>query len=248
MMNLSFPDLSFAVVPLNPGRVLMRESEGARTEERSGRFGRRDRRLHSTESVAGRLKLGGPLAAQITDTYADDDGDLLAFMADSGFGWRLIHSAVSFENDEGDPRFEGALLTLTLSGEAEAIAWSLLPESASTPLEISNGFTVSPELAFAGASASPGAVSHGKTRQGKDVYLSASGLMEDTVKWKFKRTKTVELDGSHRLVMVARGARGAKAQVTATLEGSVRTGRLPGPLRKTEKFGPSALPSVDLSF
>jgi hypothetical protein len=196
------------------------------------------------------VKFGGPLAVPIGTAEVDGDAALLAFMKEEEASWQLVHSAVTFDAEDGDPDLETAAVRLAFGGPngATTVAWSMLPESASTPYDVNRGFSLGPEVKLSAVGASAGSIDGAKTHHGEDVYLRAGGLFTQSPEWKFKRTKTVKLAGSYRLVMVARGLRGTTAQLAVTLEGSVRNGRLPGPLKKTTKLVPTTAPGIELTF
>jgi hypothetical protein len=202
-------------------------------------------REHGPASLSRRLCFGGPFPVPIGPNDVRDDPDLLTFIRAEAATTRyvLVHSAVSFCSEPGDPQLHTAAVRMSLSdrgGGPGVVAWSLMPTVLATPVETKRAFSVGPTLKLHGTELSAGSITGETTRDHDEFFLSATGLLTGYPGWDFKRTASVDLHGTHRLVMIVRAATGRPAQLSVTLAASVRTGKAPKLFRKTlELAGPN---------
>ena len=237
MTEFDYPELSLKSVDLAPSDPQFRRASTA-----------------PRELLSDRLHFGGPVAVPIGTNDVDVDTDLVAFIRGEAATARyvLVHSALTFHSDPGDPEFESAEVLMDLSDETgtlEVIAWSLLPQSAAMPFETSRGFALGPSLKLSGVDLTVGSVDGTTTRHGHDVFLRAIDELTSHAGWKFQRTPTVELDGSYRLVMIVRASALGKAQLSVTLAATVRaSGLRPRRFRSVLPLGGVEGPSSKLEF
>lgn len=189
----------------------------------------------STQRLDDRLEFGGPIARVLTPSDANDDADLAAFIAREWEAARYaqVHCAISF--NAGDTPLASAAVELQLaspSSEPPPIAWSLSPEVAATPFELTTSFSVGPKLKILGAEAGA-EIGESKTAHGEDAFLRSTGLLTGRPSWVFARRKTVELEGSYRLILIIRTPAGAPLEVTVTLRASLAHRGVPQLFRKT---------------
>jgi hypothetical protein len=162
--------------------------------------------------------------------------------------WQLVHSAVTFPKSQDGAELDTATVELRLEGSPEILAWSMLPDVASTPIEIGGGFSIGPSLKLKMVEASAGTFNRQTTRRGAEAFIVSEELLTSRPRWRFKRTKAVKLEGAHRLVMIVQAPVGTKAQLAVSLGGSIRTGRRPGWLKRTQELETTAGPSISLAF
>jgi hypothetical protein len=238
MIELQYPDLE--VVPV---KLLAADDLGLGPARRDGAD-------EAGYSLPRRLHFGGPLAVPLGPDDVQGDPNLVTLVRNDAATIRyvLVHSALSFHTDAGDPALERASVLIKLSDEAgasEVKAVSLLPQSASTPYETTGGFSLSPSLQLGGAGGSLGSYGRTKTEHGEDFFLRAMDEGSDHPGWKFERTSTVKLDGSYRLVMVVRASATGRARISVTLEASVREGRI---FRKEVVLTGPEGPTTEMTF
>jgi hypothetical protein len=238
MIEFPYPELTYTSFVLRP--------EGFWSRPRLGVPGARGRRV-DPDSLPTRIQLGGPLATPLLVSDVKDNPDLVTFMRDEEASWQLVHSGVTFQTGPGDRELETGDVRLHLRG-ADAVAWSLLPELASTPIQTTESFTFAPRLKLAAVEASLGEIEKSKTQQGQTPYLRADGLLSSDPVWRFKRTDMVTLDGTYRLVMVVRASVGVTARLGVTLGGSVRPPFLFRAVRKAVQLRPAQGPTIELRF
>jgi len=238
MVEFPYPQLTYTNVDLRP--------EGFWSRPRLGVPGARSRRV-DPDSLPTRIQFGGPLATPLLVSDVQNDPDLVAFMRNAKASWQLVHSGVTFQTGSGDRELETGDVQLHLRG-ADAVAWSLLPELASTPIETAASFSFAPNLTLAGWGGSLGDAGKTATQQGQEPYLRADGLMGSDPAWRFKRTDMVTLDGTYRLVMVVRASVGATARLGVTLGGSVRPPFLLRKVKKAVQLRPAPGPTIELRF
>jgi hypothetical protein len=238
MVEFPYPELSYTNFALRP--------EGFWSRPRLRVPGARARGA-DPDSLPTRIQFGGPIATPLLAKDVQDNPDLVAFMRDEKDGWQLVHSGVTFEMGGGDRELETADVQLQLSG-GKAIAWSLLPEVASTPIQRTVSYTFAPQLKLAAVEASGGSVSGSEVQSGQTPYLRAKGLLGSQPAWRFERTDMMSLDGTFRLVMVVRASLGVTAKLAVTLGGSVRPPLLFRPVRKAVQLRPAPGPTIELRF
>src|SRR5436305_408434 len=125
MVEFPYPELTYTNFELRP--------EGVWSRPRLRVPGVRGRRV-DPDSLATRIQFGGPLATPLLLSDVQDNPDLVTFMRDEKASWLLVHSGVTFQTGSGDRELETGDVQLQLRG-ADAVAWSLLPELASTPIQ-----------------------------------------------------------------------------------------------------------------
>lgn len=238
MVELQYPELIYRSFVLRPEGFLSRP----RVRGAEARLRRVD-----LDSLPTRVQFGGPIATPLLVKDVRDDADLVAFMRDEKASWQLVHSGVTFRTDRHDRRLETAEVQLELRG-ADVVAWSLLPEAASTPIQTGASFTFAPKLKLKAAEVSGPAAEQHVEQQGQENYLRADGLLSSRPAWRFTRTDMVALDGTYRLVMVVRAPVGVTAQLAVTLGGSVRP-MLPFRVFKDAiQLRPRPGPTIELRF
>jgi hypothetical protein len=135
---------------------------------------------------------------------------------------------MSFRPAPGE-RFERALFSVVLVGEEEAsappFARLLAPERLSA-----GPFTVQRQRGGALQLGASGAGLHreGSTTKSVEVaayYVIAAGLGESDPEWRYTRTETMELVGSHEMAMVVELPREARGEARLSLSATVRAGR-----------------------
>jgi hypothetical protein len=237
--EFDFPELSWTEVTLRLQDALA----PPRTREAGEGEGIYERRSEQPPIESSeRIMFGGPLATPLLSSDVDE-ADLATFMRDHDAAWLLVHSGVTFPGHH--ERFELTQAAVELGlGDADLKAWSMLPMSAGTGVELSSGFKLAPNLQIAGTGGGVGEFERGARRKGEEAFLLAEGLLSSKPSWRFKRTPAVKLEGTYRLVMVVRGVAGQRSQLTVRLTGAVRTGRFSG----TTELHPAAPPGVELAF
>jgi hypothetical protein len=124
-VELQYPELVYKSFVLRP--------EGFRSRPRARVPGALGRRV-DPGSLPTRIQFGGPLATPLLVSDVQNDPDLVAFMRNAKASWLLVHSGVTFQTGSGDRELETGDVQLHLRG-ADAVAWSLLPQLASTPIQ-----------------------------------------------------------------------------------------------------------------
>lgn len=193
------------------------------------------------------FRFGGPLAVPIGIADVEHDRALATFMAAEAAAWRylLVHSSVSFASTRGYPRLETADVEVTLRDDSEVpcvVAWSMLPTLASSQHETRSALTLGPSVKLQDADFSLGSFTRETARLGKDVFLVATGELTSCPKWSFCRTATVNLIGSHRLVMVVRAPVDTPLTMNVALSGSIRVGRFRRKIVRLERLTPDSAP------
>jgi hypothetical protein len=238
MVELPYPELIYGSFALRPEGFLSRPR--VRVVEAKARRG-------DLDSLPTRVQFGGPIATPLLVKDVQDDADLVAFMRDEKARWQLVHSGVTFRTERHDRRLETANVQLQLSG-ADVVAWSLLPEAASTPIQTGTSFTFAPKLKLKAVEVSGPSFEGHEEQQGQDPYLRADGLLSAQPAWRFMRTDMVALDGTYRLVMVVRAPVGVTAQLAVTLGGSVRPMLPFRPFKDAVQLRPRSGPTIELRF
>jgi hypothetical protein len=192
------------------------------------------------------LSFGGPMAAPLQKKDVHDD-DLRTFMRDPAATWLLVHSGVTFKGEQKRAEFDRAMVAFRLAG-AEALAWSLYPISAATPLELSSALTFEPNFQVAGTGGGLGSAGKSKKRQTQEPFILSQDAQTATPSWLFKRTSAVKLEGNYRLVMVVRGRPGEQAKLTTTLNAAVRPGRIAGLVKDRVDLLPYSPKAIELAF
>lgn len=174
-----------------------------------------------------RISVGGPVYRRI-DAVSADDAELRRFLeaeeAESDF--YLLHLTCTLRPAQEEP-FTEALIELDLaqSGGTEApIAWSMDPDLACDPVELSRTVSLGPTLKFSGVGVDLKAEQQRKvTRQ--EVFLEAMYELESTPSWGLYRTASSELRGLHRFRLVVRTPKGSVVSGTTLIEAKVQRRR-----------------------
>lgn len=185
----------------------------------------------SPAALAGRIKLGGPVCVPVTDSYVDKDADLRAFLAQEAlrFTYHLVHLSLSCAPEPQKPRLEWVevQLMLTSSDHAEpAIAWSMTPLRITDPAEVTSSWQLGPQLKLLGVEATLGKLDRSRTNHQAEVYLEGRNELRYDPVWELRRTRTMALRGSHRMIMVVRAARGSTTTISGTVSGATVSGSI----------------------
>lgn len=180
--------------------------------------------------LAGRVAVGGPIAANVAKAMVDEDPALAAFVEsqEATSRFMLLHLAVTFQGTDDDPPLQSASVEFKLSSESgpAPIAWSMAPAVVSHPSQISQTVKIGPQLKLFGVEASGLSVERSRTHQSEEVFLEALRELRSDPAWEFSRTRTMTLRGSHRLIMIAQGPRGTSARGEIKIRAAVRRRRL----------------------
>jgi hypothetical protein len=218
MIDIPFPRLPERPLGLSP--------------DRSGRSGEP---APPGPPLEGRITLGGPLSVPVTGAYAAQDPDLVAFLDQEAAHrvYHLVHLAVTFEPDQGLPRLETATVELTLSSAAAGgpaadgpVAWSLAPARVTDDSELTTSLRLGPALKFAETEVTLGDATRTRTVRQSEPFLEALGELSPRPRWELRRTRTMSLRGSHRLVAVVRSPRDASTGVVVAVRATVRKGSI----------------------
>lgn len=176
--------------------------------------------------LAGRVAVGGPVAAKVSKAMVDADPALAAFVEsqEATSRYMLLHLAVTFQSTDDDPPLESASVEFKLTSESGAlpIAWSMAPAVVSHPSQIAQTVKIGPQLKLFGVEASGLSVERSRTYQSDEVFLEALRELRSDPAWEFSRTRTMTLRGSHRLIMIAQGPRGTSAKGEIKIRAAVR--------------------------
>jgi hypothetical protein len=200
-------------LPALPEQDLILDSSGpSRGEPHNG----------SVPPMVGRIALGGPLAVPVTPDYVAADPALRAFVDREAAHsvYHIAHLSVSFAAEPATPRLHTASIELMLSPgghEPEPVAWSMSPLLVTDPARVERRFRLGPELKLQDMELSLGEVEKTVSRQQAEVFLRAQRELRSDPAWEFKRTKSMNMYGSYRLVMVVRSARDGVTSMRVTL-------------------------------
>lgn len=183
-------------------------------------------------ALAGRLRLGGPVAIPISAAYAANDAELRAFVArEAGrYRYHLVHLALTAASERGDPRLERVTVQLALSaadGAAEPIAWSMTPARVTDVSQLSLTWRLGPQVKLVGVEAGLGSVERTSSRAGTQFYLEALNELRADPVWELRRTRGLEIRGGHRLGLVVRTAAGAGTRIDGAVHATVALGGRP---------------------
>ncbi len=184
---------------------------------------------HSSESapVTGQVFLGGPVSVPVTPDYVAEDPDLRAFVEREAEHsvYHLVHLSVSFRSGPGLPRLHTSSVELRLSSPSKVrapVAWSMSPLRVSDVSQTERTFSLGPELKFQDVEMTVGGYEASTSRTRAVPFLLGVRELREDPGWEFTRTRTMSLDGSHRLVLVVRSDRNAPTGVTGTVRASTR--------------------------
>jgi hypothetical protein len=217
-------DLDLPLPPPSPVELVL-DKRRTRRAEGAGRDGE----APPEPRLAGRVALGGPIAAKVSAALVNEDPALAAFVEAEAATSRfvLLHLAVTFLTAEGDPPLDTASVEFRMDGGSGAapIAWSMAPSVVTHPSEVSRKVTIGPQLKLLGAEVGGLGVERSRTHQSSEVFLEALRELRSDPAWAFSRTASAALRGSHRLVMIAHASLGTSARAEVSLRATVRRRR-----------------------
>jgi hypothetical protein len=198
------------------------------------------------EPVNDRVALGA-VTSRITVEAVASEKDLQSFVAqqqqDAVFHAVLL--SCSFMPKEGE-EFVAAKIEIHLIGnetadQAAVIAWSMSPEIADRPVDVSRTLSLGGEAKIVKASM-------GRTESWteSDVFLQALRLYESSPTWELKKTPKTGFPKMQRLQLVTRSPVGTPAHGTIVVEASIDRPRL-GLLRYESRLQPFRAPRFDLT-
>ncbi|MGW2330507.1 hypothetical protein ACWC5C_32785 [Streptomyces sp. NPDC001700] len=172
-------------------------------------------------ALTGHVTLGGPVSVPVTAELAAGDPDVLAFLKAEAptATYHLLHCAISCARDAPEPALHTVNLDLTLSTATEAtfepVAWSMAPHQltetdASAPIRLGARLGLPDD--------------HHALTTGERVRLEARRELRSDPGWEIRRTGTVPIGGTYRLVMVVRAPRGTVSLAAVAVGATVREG------------------------
>jgi hypothetical protein len=169
-----------------------------------------------------RIALGGPLAVPVTPDYVAGYPDLRTFVEqEAGHStYRLVHLSVSFAAEPAAPRLEAVTLEFRLTAAREApqpVAWSMAPLRLTDVAHVERSFRLGPHLKLEDVEVSAVEYEKVTSRQQVEVFLQAQRELRSDPAWEFRRTRALDLYGSHRLVMVVRAGREQATGISGTV-------------------------------
>ncbi|OPF81354.1 hypothetical protein VT50_0209765 [Streptomyces antioxidans] len=176
--------------------------------------------------LAGRVVLGGPVAAPVTADLVGPDPELLDFLrteADNAV-YHLLHLSVTCARDAPDPALHSVNLDLSLTAEPvrrgtaafQPVAWSM------TPHQLTAGVTAPAPAAHLGPRL--GFQDGAGTAYGERVCLEARRELRSDPGWEIRHTSGARIGGTYRLAMVVRAPRGAVSRAAVAVGATVREG------------------------
>ncbi len=186
--------------------------------------------LGAPQHVGSRLTVGRSDVDEVTPAEVADDPALAALLRrlDPGSALMRLTLRLSFR-PASDEMFEGALLTVALVAddapvENQPTALLLVPDRlASGPFTVQRGLTVS-----AGTDGLPVHLeaqwSQSKALELAPAYVVAAGLGETDPEWRYARTETMALEGSHEMILLVDARRQTRSRAALSLGGTVRRG------------------------
>ncbi|XVQ11487.1 hypothetical protein ACQP1W_02585 [Spirillospora sp. CA-255316] len=177
--------------------------------------------------LEGRVFLGGPHSRQVTPEFVADDPELSAYVERESehHTYHLVFMNLSFAVEPVSPRLASATLDLRLSATVptpEPVALSMTPRRITDSAQVQRGFRLGPQLMLMEVEASLGSIERTTVREEHELFLQALRLLRPDPAWEFRRTKSMNLEGAHDLVMVVRTARNTAAGVTCTVTASTK--------------------------
>jgi hypothetical protein len=163
-----------------------------------------------------RASVGRPQVRRIDTTEVSDDPELVAFVAQKASTFYLVRLTCGFAAGQQD-RIDSATVRVELESDGdEAIAWSLSPlklahKVPAAKIDAGVGITFGPMLSIHGNWAAP-EVEHEK------CFVYAVGELEPDPEWRYERTESENLNGSHIMAMVIEVAPGTNAHGTVAIE------------------------------
>jgi hypothetical protein len=180
------------------------------------------------EPLVGPVSIGGPVTVPLTKDAAKDDPELQAFLeGEKSHRYDLVHLAATFAPvDEPLQRVWIAVQLTRPDGGPEPlpVAWSMKPIQLSDEVTMANKATVGADAKLLSAG-----VELGSSRVSKDVSLQALYLMQSTPTWVLEETKSAQISGVQRFVLVVRSPKDAPARGRVDV-GAIVTRKRFGPL------------------
>ena len=163
------------------------------------------------DELQGWLKLGLPLIQPVKTA--------------GGFSFDIVQITLSLRPKEDEP-LEHVWLKVVLESEPEdpalkAIAWSMLPQKASTEVEVGSKLSFDAGLKISVVELKAGHETETKYAR-DDVFLEAFNELRNDPLWEFSATPAVAIRGSHRLVMVVRRGQTVPCRGTVSLSATVQ--------------------------
>jgi hypothetical protein len=175
--------------------------------------------------AVGPVSVGGPISIPLTKESAPDDPDLAAFVdADSDHRYDLVHLAGTFAPVDEPLQRVWFIVQLARPDKGPSplpIAWSMKPERLSDDVTNSSKATIGADAKLLSAG-----LELGSSRVSKDVSLQALYTMQSNPTWILERTKSAEISGTQRFVLVVRSPRDAPAHGRLEVGALIRKKRL----------------------
>lgn len=163
-----------------------------------------------------RASVGKPQVRYIDSTEVSDDPELVAFVRQKTSTFYLVLLTCGFAAGQHDT-IDAATVRVELESNGDdAIAWSLSPlklahKVPAAKVDAGVDIKFGPMLSIHGNWAAP-EVEHER------CFLYAVGELEPDPEWRFARTESETLNGSHNMAMVIEVAPGTKASGTVGIE------------------------------
>ncbi|MEU1803608.1 hypothetical protein [Streptomyces sp. NPDC019937] len=178
-------------------------------------------------ALTGHLTLGGPVSVPVTSELVAGDPELPAFLEAETHTvvYHLLHCAVTCAQDAPEPALHTINLDLTLSADIKGppasgpIAWSMAPRQLTGTADPSAPVRLGPRLGLRDDHHAPPA--------GERVCVEARRELRSDPGWEIRRTGTVPIGGTYRLVMVVRAPRGTVTWAAVAVGATVREGHTP---------------------
>lgn len=180
--------------------------------------------------VESRLSVGRSDALPVVPDEVTEDEAIARFLRERASEIVLIRLSLrmSFRPAPGE-RFDRALFSVTLQAEDEdaeegPFARLLVPDRlTSGPFTVSRGITLGIHAGVLGAGIDAQG-SSSTTAELQRPYVYAAGAGESDPEWRYERTETMELVGSHEMALIAEARRGTPAFAEVSASATVRAG------------------------
>ncbi|MEU4598684.1 hypothetical protein [Nocardia sp. NPDC023988] len=195
------------------------------------------------QPLSGRIALNGPGIRRLNATVLGLQSRelLISELETDQYDYYLVWVSVTFLPVYNRAPLEFTRISLSLKSEPEfpnPIAHAMAPMRVLDPVEISQVRRFGPQLSILGADASLGEIGKTIKYTSSQPYVEALGLQGAVPAWEFRRTRSHDLFGCHRLDLVVRTAAGAITDANFTVTAGVKmpilrrfTRQLPNPLR-----------------
>jgi hypothetical protein len=181
-----------------------------------------------TDPLAGAITVGGPVSIGLTPERVAEDAQLRAFVeAETQYRYHLVYLAGTFLPAEDEP-FKSVRLVVKLfrkdaSMSSLPLAWSMQPERLEDQVETSSKATLGADLKILNLG-----LERGSSRTLRNVSLQALHLLESNPTWVLERTKSGDISGCQRFVLVVRSHVEAPAAGRVEIHADVDRKRFPG--------------------